>query len=38
MLSIAHVIQCIVLRVEVSTAVMLNMKCFWNVNNMLADV
>jgi len=31
------IIQCIV-RFEVSTAVMLNIKCFWVVNNMLADV
>jgi hypothetical protein len=37
MLLIANIIQCIV-RFEVSTAVMLNIKCFWDVNNMLADV
>jgi hypothetical protein len=36
MLSIAIIIQCIV-RFEVSTAVMLNIKFFWNVN-VLADV
>jgi len=37
MLLIANIIQCIV-RFEFSTAVMLNIKCFWDVNNMLADV
>jgi len=37
MLLIANIIQCIV-RFEVSTAVVLNIKCFWDVSNMLADV
>jgi hypothetical protein len=37
MLSVPNFTQCIVVRFEVSTAVMLKIKVFWDVNNVLAD-